>query len=82
MYSYDSLYILADAIKRAKATDPGEVVEALKKTDYTGVFMRTVYDSETHFSKVGKEYKVFGVAQFTNGELLLIWPPAYAQKAN
>ena len=59
--------------------EPGKVVSALKETDYKGVFMRTVYDPETHFSKVGTEFKVFGVAKFTGGELKLIWPSDYAQ---
>ncbi len=80
MYSYDSLRILSDAISRAKSTEPKKVVEALRGTDHTGVFMRTVFDPETHFSKVGKEYKLYGVAQFMDGELWIIWPHDYAQR--
>ncbi len=79
MFSYDSLFILGEAITRAKSLDPEKVTKGLTETDYKGVFMRTVFDPETHFARFGKEYKVFGVAMFKNGKLELIWPPEYAQ---
>jgi len=80
MMPYDALHVLAEAIKRANSLNPKKVVEALKATDYTGAFMRTVFDPETHFSKVGKDYKLFGVAEFSKEGLKLVWPPAYAEK--
>ena len=79
MMPYDSLHILAQAIKRADSVDPKKVTAALYKTDYTGAFMRTVFDPESHFSKVGKEYKLFGVAEFQKTGLKLVWPQAYAE---
>ncbi len=79
MYSYDALYILKDAIERAGSLDKNAVLEALSKTDYKGVFMRTVFSPTTHFPLVGKEYKVYGVGQFRNGTLMLIWPEEYAE---
>lgn len=80
MYSYDALYILVTAIRRAGTLDADAVIDALLQTDYHGVFMRTVFDPVTHFAKVGKEYKLYGVAQFSEGQLWLIWPPEYAEK--
>ena len=79
MFSYDSLYILGEAIARAKSLEAEKVTKGLTETDYKGVFMRTVFDPETHFAKFGKDYKVFGVAMFKDGKLLLIWPSEYAQ---
>jgi branched-chain amino acid transport system substrate-binding protein len=38
--SYDSVYMLADAIERAGSLDPDAVVEALKKTDRNGAIGR------------------------------------------
>lgn len=79
MYSYDSLYILANAVEKSKSLDSEKVTKALLETDYKGVFMRTVFDPDTHFAKFGKDYKLFGVAMFKDGKLQLIWPPEYAQ---
>jgi ABC-type branched-subunit amino acid transport system substrate-binding protein len=79
MFSYDSLYILGEAISKARSFEPEKVTKALLETDHRGVFMRTVFDPETHFARFGKEYKLFGVAMFKNGKLELIWPPDYAQ---
>ncbi len=79
MFSYDSLFILGEAITRSKSFEPEKVTKGLTETDYKGVFMRTVFDPETHFAKFGKDYKVFGVAMFKNGKLELIWPSEYAQ---
>lgn len=79
MFSYDSLYILGEAITRVKNLEPEKVTKGLMETDYRGVFMRTVFDPETHFAKFGKDYKVFGVAMFKGGKLELIWPSEYAQ---
>jgi branched-chain amino acid transport system substrate-binding protein len=37
MESYDGLYLLADAIKRAGSTDPDGIIHALETTKYVGV---------------------------------------------
>jgi len=79
MMPYDSLHIMAQAIKRAGSLEAGKVVQALAQTDYTGAFMRTVFDPKTHFSKVGKEFKLFGVAEFKKDGLKLVWPQDYAE---
>lgn len=79
MMPYDSLHIMAKAIQRAGSLDPKKVIQALGHTDHTGAFMRTVFDPQTHFSKVGKEFKLFGVAEFKKDGLKLIWPQDYAE---
>jgi branched-chain amino acid transport system substrate-binding protein len=47
--SYDAVYILANAIERAKTIEPDAVVSALEKTDMTGVVGRI---------KFGKDHQV------------------------
>lgn len=42
--SYDSVYIMVDAIQRAGTTDKAAVVEALKETDYHGVTGDITFD--------------------------------------
>ncbi len=41
---YDNIYIIAEAIKRAGATDANKLREALEKTDYQGVASRITFD--------------------------------------
>lgn len=79
MMPYDSLHIMAKAIQKAGSLDSKEVLAALSETDHKGAFMRTVFDPKTHFSKVGKEYKLFGVAEFKKNGLKLVWPEDYAE---
>lgn len=38
-YAYDSVYILADAIKRAQSTDKQKLIDAIRTTDMKGVCM-------------------------------------------
>ena len=47
--SYDSVYIFANAIERAKSVDPDAMVSALEKTDLSGVIGRI---------KFGKDHQV------------------------
>ena len=42
--SYDSVYILAEAIERAGTLDPDKVVDEIKKTDRQGVIGRIKFD--------------------------------------
>ena len=44
--SYDSLYILADAIERAGTLEPDALVRALEKTDMSGVGGRIRFDKD------------------------------------
>jgi branched-chain amino acid transport system substrate-binding protein len=43
--SYDSVYILAEAIERAKSLDPDKIVDEIKKTDRQGVIGRIKFDA-------------------------------------
>jgi branched-chain amino acid transport system substrate-binding protein len=44
--SYDSVYIFADAVERAKTLDPDSLVTALEKTDMMGVVGRIRFSKD------------------------------------
>ncbi|QCP48516.1 branched-chain amino acid ABC transporter substrate-binding protein [Trinickia violacea] len=45
-YTYDAVYIIVDAMKRAKSTDPAKIVAAMPATDYKGVIGETTFDGK------------------------------------
>ncbi|MGC9270538.1 ABC transporter substrate-binding protein [Acidiphilium sp.] len=76
--TFDAIYALADAIKRAHATTPLAIVDALDKTDMVGtqgqIAFEGPHDKFTHALKYGPKY-VTGVAvQWQKGEQKCIWP--------
>ena len=73
-YTYDAIYIIKEAIERAKSTKPDDLVNALEKTDYVGAAARWVFE-KNHNSKFGPGYREMGMTQwFPNGERKVIWP--------
>ncbi len=79
--SYESVYILAEAIERAGSIDPDAVVAELKKTDRNGVMGRIKYD-EGHQVVYGfdpKETAVAAVFQWTeDGKRQIVFPESVA----
>ncbi len=75
--SYDGVFILADAIKRAGSLDVEVVIKALEQTDFKGVAGRYVFD-ETHQAKWGEGYLLNIIGQWIDGKGYVIWPKAYA----
>jgi hypothetical protein len=47
-FGYDSVLIMADAIKRARQPNPAKIREALEKTDYFGLTGRVKFDASHH----------------------------------
>ena len=45
-FTYDAVYIIVDAMKRANSTDPAKIVAAMQSTDYKGVIGETTFDSK------------------------------------
>lgn len=45
-FTYDSVYIIVDAMKRANSTDPMKIVAAMPSTDYKGVIGETTFDAK------------------------------------
>ncbi len=76
--TYDEVYYIADAIKRAGGTDPDKMVDALEKTSYVGTIGKVEFygkDSEfTHAIKVSPEYIGGMLVQWKGGKQETIWP--------
>jgi branched-chain amino acid transport system substrate-binding protein len=80
--SYDEVYYIADAIKRAGSTDADRLVEALEKTDWQGTIGRIQFygkdDEFTHGLKYGKGLITGLMLQWQDGRQVSVWPPEVA----
>lgn len=79
--SYESVYILAEAIERAGNLDPDAIAAELKKTDRTGVMGRIKYDDghQAVFGFDPKETAVSAVFQWTeDGKRQIVFPQSIA----
>lgn len=45
-FTYDAVYIIVDAMKRANSVDPAKILAQMPTTDYKGVIGETVFDSK------------------------------------
>jgi branched-chain amino acid transport system substrate-binding protein len=45
-YTYDAVYIVVDAMKRANSTDPAKILAAMPGTDFKGVIGETTFDAK------------------------------------
>ena len=77
-YSYDAVYILAEAIQRAGATDADALVKALEATDHTGSVSRWVF-GEDHHPRYGEGYREIPILQYQEPGphgFKIVWPPS------
>jgi branched-chain amino acid transport system substrate-binding protein len=76
--SYDEVYMIADAIKRAGSTDSDKLVAAMEKTDYTSTIGRIVFkpkgDAHPHALMTGKGYITGLMLQWQDGKQVNVWP--------
>jgi branched-chain amino acid transport system substrate-binding protein len=73
VYSYDGLLILADALERAKSTDPDAVVEALRKTSYRDG--TAVYGGPVVFNELGDNPNAIpSLVQILGQKPVVVWP--------
>jgi branched-chain amino acid transport system substrate-binding protein len=72
-YSYDGMFVLADTLERAKSTDPDTVVDALKKTRFTGGLM--VYGGPIVFNEIGDNPNAIpAMIQILGQKPVVVWP--------
>jgi branched-chain amino acid transport system substrate-binding protein len=45
-YTYDAVYIVVDAMKRAGSTDPAKLLAAMPATDHKGIIGETAFDAK------------------------------------
>jgi branched-chain amino acid transport system substrate-binding protein len=82
--SYDSVYILAEAIERAGTLDPDKVVAEIKKTDRQGVIGRIKFDdgNQVIYGDDPTKTAVAGVAQWTkDGKRIIVFPASISEGA-
>jgi branched-chain amino acid transport system substrate-binding protein len=81
--SYDDVYMIADAIKRAGTTDADKLVDAMEKTDWVGTIGRVQFEGKDsphpHALKIGKGAITGLMLQWQNGKQVNLWP---ADQAN
>src|SRR5216684_3283341 len=72
-YSYDGMMLIADVLERAKSTDPDAIVEAIKKTHYSGGLMQ--YAGPVVFNELGDNPNaVTTMIQILGGKPVAVWP--------
>ena len=81
--SYDEVYYIADAVKRAGSTDADKLVAALEKTDWVGTIGRVQFygknDPFTHSIKYGKGLITGLMLQWQDGKQVAVWPKDVAK---
>jgi len=81
--SYDEVYMIADAIKRAGSTDADKMVTALEKTNWEGTIGRIQFygkeDKFTHGLKYGKGLITGLMLQWQGGKQTAVWPKEVAK---
>jgi branched-chain amino acid transport system substrate-binding protein len=80
--SYDSVYVLKDAIERAGTLDPDALVKALESTDMKGAIGRIKFDKnhQVSFGYDGNETAVGLMVQWQKGgKLATVFPLANAE---
>lgn len=74
--TYDAIYVLADAIRRAGSLQTDAVIKALEATDYTSTIGRLVFD-ELHDAIWGPD-RITGLGvQWQDGAVRAVWPRAW-----
>jgi branched-chain amino acid transport system substrate-binding protein len=72
--TYDGVFILVDAIRRAGSLDSDALVKALEATDHVGVSGRIKF-SKRHDPEAGPDFLPFTYIQWHKGEMVTVWPP-------
>ena len=78
--AYASLYVVADALKRAKSITPKDIRDALAETDIMTAFGPVkfiAYDKKTQQNKLPNTF----VVQWQQGKMVTVWPESAAKKA-
>jgi branched-chain amino acid transport system substrate-binding protein len=72
-YSYDAMFVIADVLERAKSADPDAIVEALRKTSYTGGLM--YYGGPVVFNELGDNPNAIPtMIQILGQKPVAVWP--------
>ena len=78
--AYGSMYVVADALKRAKSFSPNDIRDALAATDMMTAFGPVKFISYGKKKQQNKLPNTF-VIQWQKGKMETVWPEAFAKKA-
>jgi branched-chain amino acid transport system substrate-binding protein len=72
-YSYDAMFVIADVLERAGSTEADAIVEALRKTNYTGGLMQ--YGGPVVFNELGDNPNAIPtMIQILAQKPVAVWP--------
>jgi branched-chain amino acid transport system substrate-binding protein len=72
-YSYDAMFVIADVLERARSADPDVIVEAMRKTNYTGGLMQ--YGGPIVFNEIGDNPNAIPtMIQILGQKPVAVWP--------
>lgn len=74
--SYAAVFVLADALQRAGATEPAKLRDALKQTDLKTPFGPIKFESYDGFTNQNRHE--MPVLQVLNGRPVTVWPASFA----
>ena len=78
-YSYDGIHVIADVLERARSTDPDAIVEAMKKTSFTGGLM--VSTGPVVFNEIGDNPNAStAMIQILGQKPVVVWPRDAAEQ--
>jgi branched-chain amino acid transport system substrate-binding protein len=78
VFSYQAVYLIADAIARAGSSDPMAIRDALADSDYSDYLLP--YLGNIQFDETGENVNARPVLmQVQDGEVLQVWPPDLAE---
>jgi branched-chain amino acid transport system substrate-binding protein len=78
IFSYQAVYVIADAIERAGSADPAAIRGALAETDYADYLLP--YLGPIQFDETGENVNARPVVmQVQDGQVLQVWPPELAE---
>ncbi len=79
VYSYDGMHIIADVLERAKSTDPDAIVDAIKKTRFTGALAVSV--GPVVFNEIGDNPNTgTAMIQILGQKPVVVWPKDAAEQ--
>jgi len=74
--SYATVLVLADALRRAGATDPAKLRDALNQTDLMTPFGPIKFENYDGFTHQNRH--AMPVLQILKGQYVTVWPPSFA----
>ena len=80
--AYDSVYVLAKAIEKAKSLDQDKLIKALEETDYAGAIGKIRFkDHEIVFGEDPQKAAILVIYQWKDKKRVPVFPPAVAEGA-